>query len=125
MTTWTPEELDSLGNAEELHIASRRPDDTLRPFVTIWVVRVDDDIYVRSAHGATNPWYRRAMAVGRGRIRASGVEHDVEFTTPPAEVTGDMVDDAYHAKYDRYGQAIVGRVTGADAHGQTIRLLRS
>jgi hypothetical protein len=38
MTSWTNEELSSIGNAEELAVASRRPDGSLRPFVTIWVV---------------------------------------------------------------------------------------
>ena len=35
MTTWTADELAKLGQADELDIASRRPDDNLRPFVTI------------------------------------------------------------------------------------------
>ena len=44
MTSWTKEELAKIGNAEELDIASRRPDGTFRPFVTIWVVRADGDL---------------------------------------------------------------------------------
>ena len=63
--------------SDELQIASRRTDGTLRSFVTIWVVRSGDDIYVRSAYGTENPWYRRALASGRGRIKAGGVERDV------------------------------------------------
>ena len=64
MTTWTTEELDRIGGAEELQIASRRSDGSLRPFVTIWVVRVGDDVFVRSAYGPGNPWFRRAQASG-------------------------------------------------------------
>lgn len=30
---------------EKGHIASARADETLRPYVPIWVVRVDDDVY--------------------------------------------------------------------------------
>jgi Uncharacterized protein conserved in bacteria (DUF2255) len=33
------------------------------------------------------------------------------------------VDAAYHAKYDRYGQQIVGTVTGARATPVTLRLI--
>jgi hypothetical protein len=59
MTTWAPEELQRIGAAEELRLASRRPDDRLRPYVTMWVVRAGGDLlYVRSAYGAGNPWYR-------------------------------------------------------------------
>lgn len=121
MTTWTTEELDRIGGAEELQIASRRSDGSLRPFVTIWVVRVGDDVFVRSAYGPGNPWFRRAQASGTGRIRAGGVERDVEFAEPPAEVHG-AVDAAYHAKYDRYGPKIVGTVVGPQVMATTLRL---
>jgi hypothetical protein len=72
--TWTSDELTTVGEAEELQIASYREDGTLRPYVTIWVVRTDDQLYVRSAHGTSNPWYRRAVAGGTGRVRARGAE---------------------------------------------------
>jgi len=76
MTSWSSEELDKIGTAEELDIASRRPDGTLRPFVTIWVVRADGDLYVRSVKGRSGTWFQRALAAGDGRIRAGGVERD-------------------------------------------------
>jgi hypothetical protein len=66
MTAWTADELARIGRATELDIASRRPDGTLRPFVTIWVVCVGDDVYVRSAYGYANPWFQRALASGEG-----------------------------------------------------------
>jgi hypothetical protein len=48
MRDWTAEELDTLGAADELEIAALRPDGTLRPATTIRVVRVGDDLNVRS-----------------------------------------------------------------------------
>ena len=122
MTAWTADELARIGRATELDIASRRPDGTLRPFVTIWVVRVGDDVYVRSAYGYANPWFQRALASGEGRIRAGGVEREVAF-----EVSGGSMDAevsaAYHAKYDRYGPTIVGTVVSAEAARSTLRLV--
>jgi hypothetical protein len=79
MPDWSETELNAIGGAEELQVASQRRDGTLRPYVTVWVVRAGDGIYVRSAYGSTNPWFRRAKASGTGRIRARGVEHDVTF----------------------------------------------
>jgi len=122
MNTWTTDELDRIGRAEELQVASVRSDGTLRPFVTIWTVRVGAEIYVRSAYGPDNPWYRRALASGVGRIRAGGIERDVSFAGAETGVH-DAIDAAYHAKYDRYGPAIVSTVVGDHAHGVTIRLL--
>ena len=104
-----------IGAAEEVGLASRRPDGSLRPYVTMWVVRAGDDLYVRSAYGPDNPWYRRATASGTGRIRAGGIERDVSFAQAAPEVQAD-IDAAYHAKYDRYGPQIVGSVTGSGAH---------
>jgi hypothetical protein len=122
MATWTTEELDRVGRAEELHLASRRKDGSLRPYVTMWVVRAGDELYVRSAYGPDNPWYRRAKASGAGRVRAGGVERDVTFADadPGAHPA---IDAAYHAKYDRHGPAIVGTVVGDKAAPVTIRLL--
>ena len=122
MATWTDEELDHIGNAEELQLASLRKDGSLRPYVTMWVVRAGADLYVRSAYGPDNPWYRRARASGAGRIRAGGLERDVSFADAAADVHPSL-DAAYHAKYDRHGPAIVGTVVGDEVVPVTIRLL--
>jgi hypothetical protein len=122
MATWTSEELDRIDNAEELQLTSLRDDRGLRPYVTMWVVRAGDDVYVRSAGGPGHPWYRRAKASGAGHIRAGSVERDVTF----AEATADAhasIDAAYHAKYDRYVSTTVGHVTGPGAQPVTIRLI--
>jgi hypothetical protein len=52
MTAWTTDELDGIEAADELEIASLRSDGTLRHPTTIWVVRLGDDLYVRSVNGA-------------------------------------------------------------------------
>ena len=48
MITRTSEELDRIGEAEELELASVRRDGSLRRPVTMWVVRDGDDLYVPS-----------------------------------------------------------------------------
>ena len=122
MPAWTKDSLAKVENAEELAIASRRPDGSLRPYIAIWVVRVDDDIYVRSAAGPDNPWFRRALASADGRIRAGGIEQDVAFEAPAPQVAA-SVTAAYHAKYNRYGPSIVGTVVSAQAVASTLRLV--
>jgi len=122
MTSWTKEELAKIGNAEELDIASHRPDGTLRPFVTIWVVRADGDLYVRSVNGRSGTWFMRAVAAGEGRIRAGGVERDVAFEEAGSAVQA-PVTDAYHEKYDRYGPSIVGTVVSVESATTTLRLV--
>jgi hypothetical protein len=117
----TPEPLRRIGDADELQITSRRTDGTLRPYVTIWAARAADAIYVRSAYGARNPWFTRAVASGTGRVRAGGAEHDVTFTRIENDSPiHERIDEAYHAKYDRYGAAIVGSVVGPGVRDVTL-----
>jgi hypothetical protein len=42
--TWTDDQLTRIGAADELELSSHRPDGGLRPFVTMWVVRLDDEL---------------------------------------------------------------------------------
>jgi len=118
---WTPDELARIGRAEEVQVASRRPDCSLRPYITMWLVRVGDHLYVRSAHGHDNPWFQRALRAGHGRIRAAGVERDIAFEVPEAAVSNAVTAD-YHAKYDAYGHAIVSTVVSPDAVRSSFRL---
>jgi hypothetical protein len=122
MTTWTDDEMNRIGQAQELQLTSVRKDGSLRPYVTMWVVRVGDDLYVRSAYGPSNPWFRCAKASGVGRVRAGGVERDVTFAQADPDVHG-AIDAAYHAKYDQHGPKIVGTVVGPQVEAVTIRLV--
>ncbi|QHT57808.1 DUF2255 family protein [Cellulomonas sp. H30R-01] len=121
MSTWTAEELAVVESADELRVASYRPDGTLRPGVTIWVVRVGDDVYIRSAYGPSNGWFRHAQASGAGRVQVGGLEKEVAFVAPPPDVHA-ALDAAYHAKYDRYGARIVNTVVGPSVVDVTLRL---
>lgn len=119
--TWHAAELRTLARVDEIGITSYRPDGTLRPQVTVWAVVHDGQVYVRSARGPLNGWFRRAVGSGRGRVRCAGVDREVLFTVPGDHVHAG-VDAAYHAAYDRYGAGIVGSVTGPALVGATLRL---
>jgi hypothetical protein len=121
MASWRADELAALDGRDEIGVSSTRTDGSLRPFVTVWFVRVGDDLYVRSAHGPENGWFRRALASGEGRVRGGGVERDVTYQVPEPEVH-ESLDDAYHAKYDRYGKGMVRTVVSPDATRSTLRL---
>jgi hypothetical protein len=122
MSGWTADELTRVERADELRIASRRADGSLRRYITIWVVREKDDLYVRSAYGYDNPWFQGALHSGRGRIQVGGVERDVTFEEPEPDSAA-RVTAVYHAKYDRYGPAIVGTVVSTEAERSTLRLV--
>ena len=122
MTVWTDDELKKIGAADELEIAPLRRDGTLRNRVTIWLVRVNDDIYVRSYNGPEGVWFRSAKVRHEGRIWAGGVEKDVQFVEESAPEINDLVDAAYLKKYGRYPQYVSPMVTEA-VRTTTIKLV--
>ena len=124
MTTWTSDELDKIGAAEELRIAARRRDGTLRKPKTIWVVRVGDDLYVRSAYGLKAAWFRGTQVRHEGRIWDGGIEKDVSFVDVDRDSDiHDQIDAAYRAKYRRYPEGFVRPVVSAESRTVTLRLL--
>jgi hypothetical protein len=122
MSAWTSEELTGIGTATELQIASRRRDGTLRKPRTIWVVRVGDDLYVRSMYGRTGGWFPGTQVRQEGHIRAGGVDKDVTFTDADPDLN-DQIDAAYREKYRRYGERIIGGVVNPEARAATIKLV--
>ena len=122
MSGWSPEDLAAIGDGDELRIASYRPDGSLRPFVRIWFVWTGDDLYVRSAYGPDNGWFRRAAASGTGRIKVNGLERDVAFELPVRDEQA-PVTAAYRTKYARYAASIVATVVSGEAERSTLRLV--
>ena len=122
MTAWTSDELERIDGADELEISSLRPDGTLGSPRTIWVVRLADDLYVRSVNGRTSDWFRGTQRSHEGRIRAGGVEKDVTFVEAPGEIEG-RIDDAYREKYRRYARDIVDSTLTPDARSATLKLV--
>jgi len=121
MSTWTSDELDRIGEAEELEIASVRRDGTQRKPVTIWVVRHGDDLYVRSVNGRTSSWFRGAQAHHEAHIEAGGVGKDVLLVD--ADDANDQIDVAYRSKYRRYAESIVGSIVSPQARAATLKLV--
>jgi hypothetical protein len=122
MIDWTAKDLDVIGAADELDIAPVRPDGSLRPYTTIWVVRVGDELYVRSYRGRRGSWFRHALQRHEGRIRAAGVERDVTLEEPD-DADHDAIDQAYRSKYARYSNTYVEPMVSPNATAATLRLL--
>ena len=122
MTTWTSDELTRIGTAEELQIASLRGDGTLQNPVTIWIVRLVDDLYVRSVNGRTGAWFRGTQVRHEGHIRAGGIAKDVTFMDADPGIN-DQIDAAYRTKYRRYAASIISTIVSPKARSATIKLV--
>ena len=123
MTTWTSDELNKIGTAEELRIAGLKSDGTLRKPTIIWVVRVGDELYVRSVNGRSSGWFRGIQARHEGRIWAGGVQRDVTFVEIPDPAINEQIDTAYATKYRRYAASIIDSINAPKAGAATLQLL--
>lgn len=122
MSEWANEDLDGIAGADELQVAARRHDGTMRAPVTIWVVRVRDDLYVRSVRGINGAWFRGTQTRREGRIQSGRIARAVAFEEAPRSAS-DEIDGAYRAKYRRYASNIVNSVLTAQARAATLRLV--
>lgn len=121
MIAWTSDELTKIGAAEEMDITTLRRDGTPRRPLPIWVVRLGNDLYVRSVNGPMAAWFRGTQAHREGHIRAGGIDKDVTFTNAEPALT-DRIDAAYRTKYRRY-PGIVPSIVAPKAQAATIKLV--
>jgi hypothetical protein len=86
------------------------------------VVRVDEDVYVRSVNGRTSDWFRGTQRRHEGRIRAGGLEKDVTFVEADADLET-QIDDACREKYRRYAKSIVDSTLTPQARSAALKLV--
>lgn len=123
-STWSATDLQTIDDEDEVALASRRRDGSLSSPATIWIVRVGDEVFVRSAFGPGNRWYARALSSAAGHIAIGGVDRDVSFEHGAGAAENTDIDEAFHAKYDAaYPKEYVDPVVDATAQGCTLRLI--
>jgi hypothetical protein len=120
MPAWPTTDVDTIGAADEIDIAPDRRDGTTGRFVTIWAVRVGDDVFIRSFHGPDGHWYRATQATGHGWIRVAGLVHDVIFEPAP-DADSQAIDAGYRAKYGR--SSYVDAMVTPTAAAATLRVV--
>ena len=121
MKTWTPDELNKIAAVEEVGIAPLRRDGKPRKPVTIWIVRLGDDLYIRSAYGRTSGWFRGAQAPHGARITAGDLTKGVMLEQADQKLNDD-IDAAYHSKYRHHSATYVNMMVSFEARSTTARL---
>ena len=101
-------------------MSSVRRDGTLSRTRTVWIVRVGDQLYLRSVNGPDGAWYRLTRASRQGRIEARDVTWvDVDAAGQPD------VDPAVDAEYSRKYQgamSAIAHITSPLARATTMRV---
>lgn len=121
MATWTPEDLTTIGAAEEVAVVTHRNDGTLGRPVTIWLVRLDDDLYIRSVNGRDSGWFRGTQRSANGQLHIGHRSLDVSFVAADPALN-DELDAAYRRKYRRYPSS-VDRIVSPPARAATLKVM--
>ncbi len=98
MAEWNPSELETIGQAQEVEVSSLGEDGTLTKPVTIWAVRLGEELYVRSVRGDSGGWWKAAEGRHEGRIEAGDVAVEVSWEDAASQ-RDEEIDAAYAAKY--------------------------
>jgi hypothetical protein len=122
MTTWTTDELARVAEAYELDMITFRKDGTPRASVSIRVVRVGDDLDVRSWRERDGARFRAALGRREGHIRAGGVEKGVTLVEECDPGINDEIDAAYRTKYRRSAPYVTPMIS-PDARAATLKLI--
>lgn len=121
MAGWNPTELERIAGTREVEVSSLRRDGALTRPVTIWCVRVGDELYVRSVRGDAGGWYKAAEGRHEGRIEADDTAVDVAFEDMPHHLD-EEIDAAYKEKYGYPSQPVDSMIADA-AKATTIRVV--
>jgi len=85
----------------------------------IWAVETRGSAYIRSSHGTSSAWYRRATAAGGLAVVTSHGLVPVTLTEVGDVATRDAVDRAYRMKYANQPQYL-RMLVGPDARVTTM-----
>jgi hypothetical protein len=121
MADWNPTELEHIAAEHEIEVSALRDDGALTKPVTIWAVRVGDELYARSYRGKGSGWFKAVERRHEGRIEAGATAVDVTFEDAPHHLD-EEIDAAYKAKYG-YPSGPVDSIITDVAKATTIRLV--
>jgi hypothetical protein len=121
MATWNTAELATIAATREVEISSLREDGSLTKPVTIWAVRVGEELYVRSVRGDAGGWYKAAERRHEGRIEAGDTAVDVAYEDAPHHLD-EEIDAAYKEKYGYPSSPVDSIITDA-AQATTVRVV--
>ncbi|QCK17059.1 DUF2255 domain-containing protein [Mangrovivirga cuniculi] len=115
------EEVAKIAAHDDFHIAPFRADGKTYGTPTwIWVVSVDDQLFVRAYNSVNSRWYQSAMSQHAGKIEAAGLIKNVAFEPVIGEIN-EKIDEAYKNKYG--GSPYLNAMISDRAKAATVKVL--
>jgi hypothetical protein len=99
--SFATETLGLLDETEEVHIETRRDEDSPEHRTIIWVVVVEGEVFVRSVRGPKGRWYREISSHPEGALHVEDTRIPVRAAPATEQSTVEAVSDAMKSKYEQ------------------------
>jgi hypothetical protein len=93
--------LASFGRVREVRIETTSSDRDRTHRTIVWIVTVDDDVFVRSVNGPSAGWYREAIAHPDVVVHADGSAVPARAVPANDANSIERVSDAFRSKYGK------------------------
>jgi hypothetical protein len=121
MASFSPDVLQRIHRTDEIDIETTRRDGTLRR-TTIWIMVVDDQVFIRSVRGPDGAWYKAVQRDPAVRVHADGqVLNTVASHVTDASVIA-RVSQAVSEKYQSRWPGPTAGMLRPETLGTTLRL---
>ena len=117
------ETLKLLDETKEVKIETRRDDESPEHRTTIWVVVVEDEVFVRSVRGPNGRWYREISSNPEGALHVGDTRIPVRATPAAEDTTVDTVSDAIRSKYGKNSSSSTASMVRSDTLPTTLKLV--
>lgn len=117
-----PETLSLLDKIQEVHIETRRDEDSPVHRTIVWVVVVEGEVFVRSVRGPKGRWYREISANPDGALHAGDRRIPVRAAPATDGPTTEAVSDAIRSKYEGDWPGPTAAMVRSDVLTTTLKL---
>lgn len=114
--------LELIGETGEVYIETRRDGGSPEHRTIIWVVVVEDRVFVRSVRGPKGRWYREMLSNPEGALHVEGDRIPVRADPATDGTTLEAVSEAYLAKYEEAWPGPTAGMVRPDALPTTLKL---
>ena len=116
------ETLSLLDETMEVRIETRRDADSPEHRTIIWVVVVENEVFVRSVRGQKGRWYREISSNPEGALHVENNRITVRATHATDDTTVEAVSDAIRSKYEAASPSSTASMVRPDTLPTTLKL---
>jgi hypothetical protein len=116
------ETLHLLDETDEVRIETRRDADSPVHRRIVWVVVVEDEVYVRSVRGSRGRWYRELSSNPEGALHVGERRIPVRAAPATDAPTVEAVSEAYRSKYGESWPGPTAAMVRPDVLPTTLKL---